>query len=503
MHDQRSKSHVLLGLYVLGINFGYATRAIAEPASWVSYQSRPDIRAPVLNVSINNENLVTPGYLFIAPYMTERPGPYIFTTDGELVWSGSDGSTTELFHDLHVCKYGGSDHLCYFQGTQIQGYARGRNLILNNNYQNVATVLSGNNLEESDMHELEVLDEERMTFAVYQPQPHDLSEYGMKTPNGWVMDGVFQEVDIESGKVLFQWNSIDYVPLKDSYVPLGINPIVGDGISNSTPWDYFHINSIDKSADGDYLISARHTSCIYKVSGKNGAVIWQLGGKNSTIDQTNYNFSSQHDARFHEENSTHTVLSLFDNGSNGYRNTSLTSSGMIVVIDHERGSSTLLQNFMAPGPGLRSTSQGNTQLLADGNVVIGWGNNPSVSEHTTDGTPVYFATLTDPDAMNYRAFKYNWTATPSDPPTLVAQAPAPNGATTFWVSWNGATDYTHWNFYGTTPGSDKFVLLSKLGKQGFQTTYTSPTFHPRAFAEAVAADGSSLKKSSEVNVLVH
>ncbi|KAJ6006975.1 ASST-domain-containing protein [Penicillium canescens] len=501
MFDQSSKSRILLGLKALGMILGHVNLGIAEPASWISFQSRPDILAPSLNVSINDDGLVTPGYIFMAPYETDRPGPYIYSTDGDLIWSGSDGSTTELFHDLHVCNYGGSDHLCFFQGTQIEGYARGRNLILNNNYQPTTEVQSGQGLEISDMHELEVLDGERMLFTIYQPRLYDLSAYGMKTP-GWVMDGVFQEVDIKSGKVLFEWGSLGHVPLSETYVPLGINPVVGDGLSNSTAWDYFHINSVDKFSNGDYLVSARHTSCIYKVSGEDGAVIWRLGGVNPTFHMTDYNFSSQHDARVHGENSTHTVLSLFDNGSNNYRNTSLISSGMIVAIDHQTNTSTLITRFQAPGEGLRSTSQGNTQILSNGNAFIGWGSNRSFSEHTADGTPVYFATLIDNDSMNYRAFKYNWTATPSDPPALTAQAPSSNGATTFWVSWNGATDNSHWNFYGSSSASDPFVLLAGVGKQGFQTTYTSPKFYPRAFAEAVASDGSSMKNSSVVNVSV-
>lgn len=418
----------------------------------------------------------------------------------DLVWSGSDGSTTELFHDLHICNYGGSDHLCFFQGALIEGYSRGRNLIIDKDYQPTTVVQSGQGLEPSDMHELEVLDGKSMLFTVYQPRPYDLSAYGMQTPNGWVIDGVFQEVDIKSGKVLFEWGSLNHVPLSETYVT--ISPVVGDGSSNSTPWDYFHINSVDKFSNGDYLISARHTSCIYKVSGENGSVLWRLGGLKSTLHMTDYNFSSQHDARIHGENSTHTILSLFDNGSDNYRNTSLTSSGMIVAVDHQTNSSTLITRFQAPGPGLRSTSQGNMQMLSNGNAFIGWGSNPSFSEHTANGTPVYFATLTDIDSMNYRAFKYNWTGTPSDPPALAAQAPSSNGATTLWASWNGATDYSHWNFYGSSSTPDQFVLLAGVGKQGFQTTYTSPKFYPRAFAEAVALDGSSMKNSSVVTVSV-
>ncbi|RAQ45464.1 hypothetical protein AFGD_005888 [Aspergillus flavus] len=476
-----------------------ATTSVVSAATWVSFQSRPDIRAPVMEISLKNDSLITPGYIFMAPYQTELPGPYIYDIDGNLVWTGADGSTTELFHDLQVCPYEGSDHLCYFQGNQIEGYARGRNIILNKDYAQAATVQSGDGLTLSDMHELDIIDNTSVLIAIYQPRRYNLTAYNVSADNGWVMDGVFQEINITSGKVLFEWRSLDHVGISETYTPIRLNTVVGDGLSNATAWDYFHINSVDKNDDGDYLVSARHTSCIYKISGADGSIQWRLGGTNSSIKLQDYNFSSQHDARFIQENDTVTVISLFDNASNGYRNTSSTSSGIIVSIDHATNTSSLMKRYQAPGNGLLSTSQGNLQILANQNTFIGWGNNPSISEHTEDGTPVFFATLEDPRAMNYRAFKFNWTGEPSDNPTLRTYAAAPGSATTFWVSWNGATEVDYWNFYGTTSTSEEFRLLTKADRQGFQTTYTSTDYHPRAYAEAVSSDGSSLGNSSVVN----
>ncbi|KAF7589988.1 hypothetical protein BBP40_003432 [Aspergillus hancockii] len=452
-----------------------------------------------MDISVKNDSLITPGYIFIAPYKTELPGPYIYDNDGNLVWSGADGSTTELFHNLQVCPYEGSDHLCYFKGIQIEGYARGRSLVLNKDYKQAVTVQSGNGLTLSDMHELKILDNTTMIIATYQPRRYNLEAYNASADNGWVMDGVFQEIDIPTGKVLFEWKSLDHVALSETYTPIRINTVVGDGLSNATAWDYFHLNSIDKSPSGDYLVSSRHTSCVYRISGKDGSVQWRLGGMNSDIDMKDYNFSSQHDARFHQDDENVTVISLFDNASNFYRNTSLASSGIIVSIDRATNSSTLVKRYEAPNDGLLSTSQGNFQILPNKNAIIGWGSIPSVSEHTEDGTPVFFATLNNPKTMNYRAFKFDWSGQPADDVALKAYAPSPGGATTFWVSWNGATDVDHWNFYGTTSASDQMTLLTKADKQGFQTTYTSPTYHPRAFVEAAAKDGSILGNSSVVD----
>ena len=55
------------------------------------------------------------------------------------------------------------------------------------------------------------------------------------------------------------------------------------------------MNSVDKDANGDYLVSGRNTHTIYKVSGSDGSIIWRLGGKMSTFHLNSFNFSSQND----------------------------------------------------------------------------------------------------------------------------------------------------------------------------------------------------------------
>lgn len=76
---------------------------------------------------------------------------------------------------------------------------------------------------------------------------------------------------------------------------------------------YSHMNSVDKFPNGDYLVSIRYTSAIYRIS-KQGKVVWRLGGRKSDFLQ-DFNFTGQHDARVVSENSTITVLSIFDNAS--------------------------------------------------------------------------------------------------------------------------------------------------------------------------------------------
>jgi hypothetical protein len=363
--------------------------------------------------------------------------------------------------------------------VQTEGYTRGYHTILDDTYKETTTVQSGNGALPSDLHEMRVIDGKTALITIYQTGPYNLSAYGVGPGNGW--------------------KSLDHVPLSATLTPLRLDGVVGDGLTNGSAWDYFHINSVDKNNDGDYLVSARHTSCIYKVSGKNGSIIWQLGGGQSSFQMRGYNFSYQHDARFREENETMTILSFFDNASNNHTNTSSTSSGKIIAIDHNTNTSTLIRQYHAPGNGLLPVFQGNTQILPNKNVLIGWGMYPSISEHTEDGTAIFFATLASPDSQNYHAFKANWTAKPSNPPTLRTYSASANSPTTFWVSWNGATDVDRWRIHATSPESDEFTPLDVIHNQGFQTTYPSSSNHPRAFAEAIAANGSSLANSSVVD----
>ena len=86
---------------------------------------------------------------------------------------------------------------------------------------------------------------------------------------------MIQEVDIKSGKVLWEWHSLGHVPLTASYIPVVANLRVW--------WDYFHINSIEQLPGGNLLISSRSTWTIYEISRSTGRVIWQLGGKHPSF----------------------------------------------------------------------------------------------------------------------------------------------------------------------------------------------------------------------------
>lgn len=67
------------------------------------------------------------------------------------------------------------------------------------------------------------------------------------------------------------------------------------------------------------------------------------------------------------------MISIYENASNGYNSTATESSGKMIVLDYETMTAKLAgPTTYYPGSGLLSSSQGNMQVLDDGNRFTGW-----------------------------------------------------------------------------------------------------------------------------------
>jgi hypothetical protein len=389
----------------------------------------------------------------------------------------------------------------------MEGYARGHGIIMDNTYRIVQSVEPGGATLSSDMHEFYVLPGGKSALmTIYKQTPYDLSAFNIANGVGYIQEGIFQEVDVETGAVMFEWRSLDHIDPSESFVPPDSTLVSGNGLTKEDPWDYFHINSIDKNADGDYLISARHVSCVYKISGQDGSILWRLQGKHSTFNLTNFHFSSQHDARWMSENATHTVISLFDNASDGYNRTKPFSEGLIIVIDHIANTAASFRRYGAPdvNGGLEAKSQGNIQVLPNGNVFQGWGNVAFFSESAEDGTGVWYGSIALTGTMIYRCYKFNWTATPLTAPSLwtYSKTGTKDDGMAFYVSWNGATEVKKWSFYGADQKEGPYRPLTTTDKRGFETTYRHETFWAYSYVEAVGGDGKVMRQGEKVKTFV-
>lgn len=146
------------------------------------------------------------------------------------------------------------------------------------------------------MHEFRLVNGgKKALITEYTPVPWGLHDFNITNGVGWIEDSIFREVDVASGAVNFEWHSIDYF-LPDSHTTI---PVAAKGRTHDTPLDYFHINSLDKNADGDYLVSARHMNMILKISGRDGHIIWELSTRNlSTFKPLDFEPFGQHHARW-------------------------------------------------------------------------------------------------------------------------------------------------------------------------------------------------------------
>jgi hypothetical protein len=177
-----------------------------------------------------------------------------------------------------VQQYQNKPVLAIWQGQfNAGGYGSGYNLLLNETYQVVGNVTTDNlSGIGADIHEFKITTNNTALLTAYNATQFDLTSYN-GSADGYILTGMYQEIDIASGASLFTWNSLDHVDPNECYVSPGSTG------TEALPWDYFHINSVDKDNKGNYLVSSRHCHTAYYIDGTNGQIMWRLGGKNSSF----------------------------------------------------------------------------------------------------------------------------------------------------------------------------------------------------------------------------
>src|SRR5919198_2103792 len=262
---------LVLALAAAGCGGQTAKKAAPAVPPFQHFRSRPDLKPP--RVTVNTPAHGTEkAYVFLAPKeKVAQAGPMILDDRGQVVWFYP--LETKAVADFRAQLYHGRPVLTWWRGRAPKGVGSGYYVMFDSAYHHVADIRAGNGLS-GDVHEFLITPRNTALLTVYHRIPQDLSSVG-GPKQGRIFDGIVQEVDIASGRVLWQWSSIAHVPVEESYAPI---PPASKG-AKAAPVDYFHINSVDEDDDGNFLISARNTHAIYKVNRGTGAVMWRLGGK--------------------------------------------------------------------------------------------------------------------------------------------------------------------------------------------------------------------------------
>ncbi len=296
-----------------------------------------------------------------------------------------------------------------------------------------------------------------------------------------------QEIDIPTGLVLFQWDSLDHVPLADSYQPA---PPAGGRGGSQNPFDYFHIDSIQLDDDGNLLISARNTWAVYKLDHRTGAVRWTLGGKHSSFRMgPGTSFAFQHDVRSVAPGDR--MITLFDDGA-GLPAVHKASRGLTLALDVRHRTARRAAQWRHSPP-LLAEFEGNVQQLTGGDHVIGWGQQPFVTEYGPSGRPILDARFVG-NTSSYRAYRFPWTAAPAIPPAIVASNSTQG--TTVFVSWNGATDVSSWRVLAGD-STTAMQTVQTVPDTPFETAITLPRV-PYVAVQALDANGATLASSATV-----
>ena len=441
-------------------------RAAATPTQ--TFYSEPGLHPPV--VSFSGPLDAASGDVFVTAQNPHQSGAMILDHLGRLVWFDPVSQGQPM--NLQVQHYLGHPVLTWWVGVFRQW---GEDMIMDSQYRTLAVLQGGNGLA-ADLHDFQITPQGTALIDAYRDTKANLSTVGGPR-HGYVLDCVIQELDIKTGQVLWEWHSLGHVPLSASYAPVPLG---------STPYDYFHLNSIQQLPDGNLIVSARNTWGVYEINRTTGQVMWTLGGKNSSFSMgPGTAFEWQHNARLHGQ-----TLSLFDDGSAPQEEAQ--SSAKVLRVDQRTDTVSLVHRY-THNPSLLANSAGSAQILPDGDVFVGWGPQPDFSEYTSSGQQIFngvFAWGTD----SYRAFRFHWTGQPVTPPAI-ALSPSSDGGVTAYASWNGATRVRKWQVLeGATPGQLTAVGLP-FHRTGFETAIPLSGRPPYVAVQAMAGSGAVLGTS--------
>lgn len=481
------------------------------------YDTAPDVRAPRVNWAKWDERCDDGLEYFITPrgYSEPRPGPMILDRNGELIWAHHfENKFGGQAYDFMVQKYKGEDYLSFWLGDDtIRGHGSGAYYMLNSSYDIVHKVTGAEGLS-ADLHEFLITPQGTALMTIYQIVPGpDLSMFRKFDPEktaadrepNWIWECAFQEVEIETGKLIFEWRASEHYNVTDTYRD------IGPGGNRNDPFDWFHINSMAKDEHGNFLISARYTHTLTYIDGKTKEIIWQLGGKqNDFMDLSGgnaTNFAWQHDARFVPLDSfpntytppaakpgfTTKLITVFDNAAEdrNYHYGPPLSRGLLLEVSYPTpgGSQTIerpgighaydttkgppddqketvkvealnrtdsrftvqvIRSYENPA-GVRSSSQGSMQILPQGpgqdpKVMVGYGLNAVFTEFDANGEVLcdaQFAARSSWERGDMQSYRAYKFNWHGFPSTLPSASITQDDSEVY-VSWNGATEVATW-----------------------------------------------------------
>ena len=465
----------------------YSTASTSEfpnpegaPADSQSFYTMPGVRAPVLTLTSPDRDPAAGDVLTTNGPGAGQYGPLIYTPQGRLVWFDRLGAG-QVAENLSEQTYEGQKVLTWWKGKVLSlGFGQGEDIVMSSSYKELARVSGGNGLK-ADLHEFRIGSDDTAYVTAFNPIHCNLTSVE-GSADGTITDTAVQQIDMRTGLVRWEWHSLDHVGASESEV---------ETPEDETPWDWFHINSIDPQPDGRILISARSTWAAYELEGLSGKILWRLGGTKSSFKMgPGTKTAWQHDGRVLPDGD----VTLYDDGSNPPIHSQ--SRAIRIALDTKTHTARLVSSLTHANPPLLSASQGNMQTLPSGNTLVGYGGLPAITEYAPGGA-VLFDAHEPYDMSFYRAFRFPWKAQPQTRPAVLASFNNTGEETIVHASWNGATGVASWRVLA---GSKNETLETQVTVpvSGFETSTILPKRYGRVQVQALDGAGHVLGSSANV-----
>ncbi|HWE32524.1 MAG TPA: arylsulfotransferase family protein [Solirubrobacteraceae bacterium] len=440
----------------------------------LSYVSAPNLHPPKLTtLQTAGASKLAPGYIMVANFKNlassqeqiGQGGPLMLDRDLRPVWIHP--TPTNVYSlNFRTQTFGGKPALSWWQGvvTSSGVVESGEDVVVNQQYKTVAT-LKGSGGWLLTPHEFLIHGNDAWVTATEPVSGVNLTAFGGPA-SGTIIDSAVQEYDLKTGKLLYTWSAYqnNHIPLAQSQTQAAAKLAT----SAATGWDAYHVNAINLVGNNEFLVSMRNTWGAYLVNIATGSIVWTLGaGSHSSFTfASGATFQWQHDVELHAGN----IVSVFDDaccaviGPGEFAPPVGPSRGLVLKLDTTAHTATLVRQY-THSPTLETATQGDTQLLSDGDAMIGWGGQPYLTEYSRTGRVLLDASFPGPD-ISYRAYVQSWVGKPNYSPSAAGRTQGRK--TTIYASWNGATSVASWAVLG---GADSRHLkrVAAKAKAGFET----------------------------------
>src|SRR3954454_24787452 len=204
-----------------------ATEAVVPKGDYTLYRTERGLHPPEVSVQMGPADGTSPEQIFLtprAPDPKKASGPTILDARGRLQWflTRPGRVTSDLepqtFKGKPVLTWGERDPVTtpdeIFRADPKKLYF----VMVDNGYKEILKLRAIGAGVGTDMHEMLITKRGTALIIGYKIVTRDLTSVG-GNPDVETVDGIVQEIDLNTGKLLLNWSALQHVPMSESMFP--------------------------------------------------------------------------------------------------------------------------------------------------------------------------------------------------------------------------------------------------------------------------------------------